>query len=125
MCEGRENCLKYLKRGWKGKERRGNKDFKKGGGSWVKGWVPKKVVGAGTPSQTNYDDITSYEGSHIEFLKPVNRFQQLISDRSHYQVQHHVQTLFSWTSKIKQFIVVFILLFRLIATIRLLLVNLI
>ena len=24
------NCLKYLKRGWKGKKGRGNKDFKKG-----------------------------------------------------------------------------------------------
>ena len=33
------NCLKYLKMGWKRKEGRGNKDFKKGGqplstGSW-------------------------------------------------------------------------------------------
>ena len=35
------NCLKYLKRGVEQKERRGNKDFKRGGGaSWVKGWAP-------------------------------------------------------------------------------------
>ena len=35
--------LKYFKRGWNGKEERGNKDFKKGGGGdWVKGWMPKK-----------------------------------------------------------------------------------
>ena len=34
------NCLKYLKRGVEQKERRGNKDFKRGGASWVKGWVP-------------------------------------------------------------------------------------
>ena len=30
-CEGGGNCLKYLKRGWKRKERKGSKDFKKGG----------------------------------------------------------------------------------------------
>ena len=30
MCEGGEKCLKYLKRGWNRKERRVNKDFKKG-----------------------------------------------------------------------------------------------
>ena len=29
--EGGGNCLKYLKSGWKGKEGRENKDFKKGG----------------------------------------------------------------------------------------------
>ena len=31
MCEGGGNCLKHLKRGWDRKERRANKDFKKGG----------------------------------------------------------------------------------------------
>ena len=31
MCEGEGNCLKYLERGWKGKEGRENKDFKNGG----------------------------------------------------------------------------------------------
>ena len=36
-------CLKHLKRGWNRKERKGHKDFKKGGGpSWVKRWVPYK-----------------------------------------------------------------------------------
>ena len=30
-CEGGGNCLKYLKRGRNRKERKGNKDFKKGG----------------------------------------------------------------------------------------------
>ena len=29
--EGEGNSMKYLKRGWNGKEGRGNKDFKKGG----------------------------------------------------------------------------------------------
>ena len=33
--------VKYLKKGWKrNEEGRGNKDFKKGGASWVKGWEP-------------------------------------------------------------------------------------
>ena len=52
MCEGGGNCLKYLNRGWNIKERRGNKDFKGGGGQaesrggcLKKGWV-------GTPLQT-------------------------------------------------------------------------
>ena len=29
--EGEGKCLKYLKKGWKRKQGRGNKDFKKGG----------------------------------------------------------------------------------------------
>ena len=41
LSEGVGNCLKYLKRQWSRKERRGNKDFKKGGGeSSIKGWDP-------------------------------------------------------------------------------------
>ena len=40
MSESRGNCLKYLKMGWNRTERRGHKDFKKGGASWVKEWVP-------------------------------------------------------------------------------------
>ena len=32
LCEGGGNCLKYLKRGWNGKEGKGHKDLKKGGG---------------------------------------------------------------------------------------------
>ena len=41
------NCLKYLKRGWKRKEGKGNKDFKKDGVGALKrgGWNPL----------TNYD----------------------------------------------------------------------
>ena len=39
MSEDEGNCLKYLKRGWNKKEGRGNKDFKKEGAGWVKGWV--------------------------------------------------------------------------------------
>ena len=36
------NCVIHLKRGWDGKEGRGNKDFKKGGGgqSDSGGWLP-------------------------------------------------------------------------------------
>ena len=37
MCEGGGNWLKYLKSGWSRKKRRGNKDFKKGGGKLGKG----------------------------------------------------------------------------------------
>ena len=37
--EGRGNCLKHLKRGCDRKEKRGNKNFKKGGASWGKQWV--------------------------------------------------------------------------------------
>ena len=40
------DCVKYLKRGWNRKERRGNKDFKMGA-RWVKGWVPLKGGGGG------------------------------------------------------------------------------
>ena len=51
LCESEGNCLKYLKRGWNKKERRGNKDFKIGVqyGSRVK---CLKKVGAGTPLRT-------------------------------------------------------------------------
>ena len=36
-CKGGENCLKDLKRGWKRKEGKGNKDLKKGGGKLDQG----------------------------------------------------------------------------------------
>ena len=42
------NCLKYLKRRWEGKERRENKDFKKGG-KVGQGVSALKKGGAGTP----------------------------------------------------------------------------
>ena len=45
MREGGGNCLKYLKKGWKRKEGRGSKYFKKGGGNLCQ-------RGAGTPLQT-------------------------------------------------------------------------
>ena len=53
---GLGNCLKYLKREWKGKERRENKDFRKGGASWVKGWVPWKGGGGWNPL-TDHDTL--------------------------------------------------------------------
>ena len=37
-----DNCLKYLKSGWNRTKERGHKDFKKGGTSCVKEWVPYK-----------------------------------------------------------------------------------
>ena len=43
--EGEGNCLKHLKRRWNRKDGRGNKDFKKGGASWVKGLVSFKGGG--------------------------------------------------------------------------------
>ena len=56
MHEGGGNCLKYLKRGWNGKEVRGNKDFDK---DFEKVWQAgsrgeclKKKGGAGTPLRT-------------------------------------------------------------------------
>ena len=44
LCEGRGNCLKYLKRGWNKKEGRGNRDFKKrsGGQAGSRGGCLKK-----------------------------------------------------------------------------------
>ena len=42
-------CLKYLKEGWNRKEGRGNKDFKNGGASWVKGGCLKKGEGLEPP----------------------------------------------------------------------------
>ena len=49
------NCLKYLKRQWSRKERRGNKDFKKGGGKLGQEMSAlKKGRGAGNPLR-NYD----------------------------------------------------------------------
>ena len=40
--EGDGNCLKYLKRGWNRKEKRGNKDFKKGEQAGSRGGCSKK-----------------------------------------------------------------------------------
>ena len=51
MCEGGGNCAKYLKRGWDGKEGRGNKNSKGGGGKLGQGLGALKK-GAGTPLQT-------------------------------------------------------------------------
>ena len=52
MCEGRGNCLKYLKREWNRTAERGHKDFKKGGQAGSGGGCLKKGGGAGTPLQT-------------------------------------------------------------------------
>ena len=50
--EGVGNCLKYLRRGWKGKEGRENIDFKKGGQAGSGGGCLKK--GGGWNPLTNY-----------------------------------------------------------------------
>ena len=53
---GLGNCLKYLKREWKGKERRENKDFRKGGGqAGSKGGCLEK--GGGLESLTDHDTL--------------------------------------------------------------------
>ena len=52
-CES-ENCLKYPKREWKGKEGRGNKDFKKGGQACSRGGCLKNGEGGWIPL-TNYN----------------------------------------------------------------------
>ena len=48
-----ENCVKCLKRGWKRKEGRGNKNFKKGGK--LSQGVSLKNGGGGWNPLTNYD----------------------------------------------------------------------
>ena len=48
MGERDGNCLKYLKRGWKRKEGRGNKDLKKGGQAGSRDGCSKKARVAGT-----------------------------------------------------------------------------
>ena len=66
MHEGGGNCLKYLNRGWKRKEGRGNKDFKKGGGqAGSRGWCLKKG-GSLKPLQTM--DIQVCEKSSETYL---------------------------------------------------------
>ena len=51
LCEGEENCLKYLKKGSNRKEAKGNKDFKKRWGKLGQGAgaLKKEGGGAGTP----------------------------------------------------------------------------
>ena len=56
---GGGNCLKYLERRWNRKKGRGNKDFKMGGASWVKGWVLLKEGEGCWNSLTNYDNYFS------------------------------------------------------------------
>ena len=51
VCEGGENCLKDLKRGWNRKEGRGNKDLKRWGKVVSRGECLKKGW-AGTPLRT-------------------------------------------------------------------------
>ena len=46
------NCLKYLKRGRNRKERRGNKDFKKGGG--------KLGQGVGALKRGDWNPVANY-----------------------------------------------------------------
>ena len=48
MRERGGNCLKYLKKGWKRKDGRGNKDLKKGGQAGSRGGCSKKAEVAGT-----------------------------------------------------------------------------
>ena len=52
LCEGGGNCLKYLKRGWNRKERRGNKYFKEG--ELDQGVSPLKEGLEPPPPLTNY-----------------------------------------------------------------------
>ena len=53
MCEGGENYLKYLKRGWNRKEGRENKDFQGGKLSKAMGALKKRGGGrAGIPLPT-------------------------------------------------------------------------
>ena len=56
LCEGGENCLKYLKRGWNRKEEWETKDLKDGGGGSKLGQGVGALKGgkAGTPLWTMY-----------------------------------------------------------------------
>ena len=53
---GGGDCLKYLKRGWNRKERKGNKDFKKGRGKLGQG-VGALKRGWGDPLRTIQHDF--------------------------------------------------------------------
>ena len=60
MCEGRGNCLKYLKRGWNRKERKANKDFKK---------TEKLGQEAGVLKRGGWDPLANYVNNKRKNLK--------------------------------------------------------
>ena len=60
MCEGGRNCLKYLKSGWKIKEGRANKDFKKGN---------KLGQGLGALKRGDWNPLTNYANNKRENMK--------------------------------------------------------
>ena len=84
MREVEGNYVKYLKRGWNRKEGRGNKNFKKGGASWVKGLGALKK-GAETPLRTMYLKELTICFVVLLFVKAFSKFtkevleQQLVS----------------------------------------------
>ena len=55
MREGGRKCLKYLKRGWDGKQERGNKNFKKEGQAGSRGGCLKKRKGGGEGLELPYE----------------------------------------------------------------------
>ena len=67
MREGGGNCLKYLKRGWNGKEGKGNKDFEKGGGKLGQG-VGALKRGGGWKHLTNYGSWTQNFFEHFSLI---------------------------------------------------------
>ena len=60
MCEGGENCLKHLKRGWNRKEGRANKDFKKRG---------KLGQGVGALKRESWNPLSNYVNNKRKNMK--------------------------------------------------------
>ena len=69
------DCLKYPKKRWSRKERRGNKDVKKGGGGKLAQELGALKKGAGTPLQTMVlkfsIKLVYYHHSFLENILPV------------------------------------------------------
>ena len=64
MSEGRGNCLKYLRRHWNRKEKRGNKDFKKKGGGGQAGSRGKYLK----KRERGWNLLTNYGERSVEII---------------------------------------------------------
>ena len=72
MCEGGENCLKHLKRGWNRKEGRANKDFLKGG---------KLGQGAGALKRGSWNPLPNYVNNKRKNIKGKTKKSAIIKVR--------------------------------------------
>ena len=74
MREGGGKCLKYLKREWNRTERRGNKDFKKGGGGGKlgQGVGALKMGGRGGWARTPLQTMVSKTVTFTQYSEKCN-----------------------------------------------------